>query len=91
LIINLIGIDKQVTIGTFDWIGSLLLALAFGFSLGVAASSWEWFPTKGDWGDIAHIPPTLINYTALLLPWFVLLVFLLVRRLGFKQKSKSTS
>jgi TRAP-type C4-dicarboxylate transport system permease small subunit len=78
-------------IGTFDFIGSLLLILVFGFSLGVAVSSWEWFPTKGDWGDIAHIPPTLLNYIALLLPWFVLLVFLLIRRLRFQRKSKPAS
>lgn len=80
-----------MTIVTFDRIGSLLLALVFGFSLGVAVSSWEWFPTKGDWGDIAHIPPTLLNYIALLLPWFVLLVFLLIRRFKFQQKSKQAS
>jgi len=77
-------------IGTFDFVGSLLLVLIFGFSLGVAASSWEWFPTKGDWGDIAHIPPTLLNYIALLLPWSALLVFLLIRRLKSKRKSEQT-
>jgi len=77
-----------MTIGTFDRIGSLLLALAVGFSIGVAASSWEWFPTPGDWGNIAHIPPTLINYIALLLPWCLILVYLLTRRLGFQRRSK---
>lgn len=77
-------------IGTFDFVGSLLLVLIFGFSLGVAVSSWEWFPTKGDWGDIAHIPPTLLNYIALLLPWSALLVFLLIRRLKSKQKPEQT-
>ena len=77
-------------IRTFDFVGSLLLALVFGFSLGVAVISWEWFPTKGDWGDIAQIPPTLLNYIALLLPWSALLVFLLIRRLKSKQKSEQT-
>jgi len=77
-----------MTIGKFDRIGSLLLALAVGFSIGVAVSSWEWFPTKGDWGDIAHIPPTVINYIALLLPWCLMLVYLLIRRLGFQRRSK---
>jgi TRAP-type C4-dicarboxylate transport system permease small subunit len=78
-------------IGTFDFVGSLLLVLVFGFSLGVAVSSWEWFPTKGNWGDIAHIPPTLVNYISLLLPWSVLLVFLIIRRLRFEQRSKRQS
>lgn len=88
---HLVSTNKQMKIGTFDFIGSLLLVLIFGFSLGVAVSSWEWFPTKGDWGDIAHIPPTVLNYIALLLPWFVLLVLLLIRRLKFQQRSKRQS
>jgi TRAP-type C4-dicarboxylate transport system permease small subunit len=75
----------------FDRIGSILLALVFGFSLGVAASSWEWFPNKDDWSDIAHIPPTLLNYIALLLPWSALLVFLLVRRFRFQRRSVRAS
>jgi hypothetical protein len=68
-----------MTVTRFDQLGGLLLALACGFSAGVAAADWEWFPTE-DWGDIAHVLPTGLNYVALLLPWVALLVFVGTRR-----------
>jgi hypothetical protein len=69
---------------SFDRIAGLILFFAFAFSFGVALSSWNWFPEEGDWGHIAQIPPTLINRLALLLPWILLLSYLVIRRLGFK-------
>lgn len=69
----------------FDRWAGIALAAALGFSLGVAAVDWDWFPTPGDWGHIAVVPPTLVNYIALLLPWAILLCYLLSRRLYFKR------
>jgi hypothetical protein len=63
----------------YDRVSAFVLAVVFGFSAGVAVSSWEWFPTE-DWGDIASIPPTVVNYVALVLPWLTLLAYLIVRR-----------
>lgn len=68
-----------MTLSRFDRLGGVVLTFVFGFSTGVAVSGWEWFPTDV-WNDIATIPPTGLNYTALLLPWVSLLLFLLVRR-----------
>jgi len=68
-----------VTLSDFDRLGGVVLAFVFGFSVGVALADWEWFPTE-EWGDIAHIPPSPLNYAALLLPWVSLLAFLLLRR-----------
>jgi hypothetical protein len=70
---------------TFDRVSGLVISFSFGFSLGVALSSWEWFPTEGDWGHIASIPPGSLNYAALVLPWLVLLGYLLARRLVLKR------
>jgi len=68
-----------VTRRDFDRLGGILLAFVFGFSVGVALADWEGFPTE-EWSDIAHIPPTPLNYAALLLLWLSLLIFLLLRR-----------
>ena len=72
-----------MTLANFDRMGGLLVACLFGFSAGVALADWNWFPTA-DWGDIAEIPPTPLNYAALLLPWISLLVFLVLRRRHFR-------
>ena len=69
-------------IGTFDKIGIIVIGGSFGFTV-FAAMSWNWFPTPGDWGDIARIPKSIVNYLALLLPPVVTLLFLLIRRWCF--------
>jgi len=74
--------SRLVSVANFDRAGGLLLAFTFGFSAGVALADWSWFPS-GDWGDVAHIPATPLNYVALLLPWVLLLIFLLLRRRCF--------
>jgi TRAP-type C4-dicarboxylate transport system permease small subunit len=71
-------------IETYDRLSGVVILISFGFSIIVAVTSWKWFPTEGDWGHIAEIPPNRLNYTALLLPWIVLLLYLLTRRLYFK-------
>jgi uncharacterized membrane protein YphA (DoxX/SURF4 family) len=73
-------------IGTFDRIAAAAIIVSTVFSIIVAITSWEWFPTPGDWGDIAHIPNTMLNYTALLLPPMTVLLYLLIRRLYFKKE-----
>ena len=61
--------------------------ISFVFTTIVAATSWNWFPTEGSWGHIAEIPPDTLNYIALLLPWVVILVYLLTRRFYFSKNS----
>ena len=70
----------------FDKISALVIVLSLLFSLSVAYTSWRWFPTPGDWGDIARIPSSMVNYAALLLPPTVTLACLLTRRLYFKKE-----
>jgi hypothetical protein len=73
-------------IGTFDKIAAAAIIVSTVFSIIVTITSWEWFPTPGDWGDIAHIPNTMLNYTALLLRPMTILLYLLTRRLYFKEE-----
>jgi hypothetical protein len=70
---------------TYDRVSAFVLAGVFGFSTGVAVTSWDWFPTD-DWGDIASIPPTFVNYVALILPWLTLLAYLVIRRCGIRSR-----
>jgi hypothetical protein len=70
---------------TFDKLSVVVLSFTFGFAFGVALASWNWFPTEGDWGHIAEVPRNALNYTALLLPWILLLTYLLLRRVYFKR------
>jgi len=72
-------------IRTYDRLGSALIAAVFAFSGWVAVTGWEWFPVKDDWSEIAHIPPNLPNYLALLSPWLVLLAYLIIRRVLLKR------
>jgi TRAP-type C4-dicarboxylate transport system permease small subunit len=69
----------------FDKLSAATISFVLGFSFGVAAASWNWFPTKGDWGHIAEIPPNFLSYVSLLAPWILSLVYLLLRRLYFKR------
>ena len=71
---------------SYDKIGVAAIIVSFGYSV-FAALSWEWFPTPGDWGDIAQIPPGTGNYLALLLPPVTILIYLVIRRRFFKIKS----
>ena len=71
---------------TFDKIAGLAIILAIVFTVVTSITSWSWFPTPGDWGDIAHIPKSITNYIALLLPPAVTLFYLLARRLYFKKE-----
>jgi hypothetical protein len=73
---------------TFDKLSAILIVLSCAYTFVVAITQWDWFPNKDDWGHIADIPPNLINYIALLLPWTILLICLLTRRLYFKQPFK---
>lgn len=73
-------------LAAFDRVGGALLCFVFVVSAGIALAQWDWFPT-GEGGDIARVPPTPLNYAALLLPWVSLLVFLLVRRHWFARGS----
>jgi len=70
---------------TFDKLSGAAILFSFGFSSGVAAVAWNWFPVEEDWGQIAEIPNSALNYVALLLPLVLLLLYLLVRRVYFKQ------
>ena len=64
---------------SFDRIAWVVIIISIGFTL-FAATSWDWFPTPGDWGDIARIPKSTKNYIALLLPPTVILIYLVTRR-----------
>jgi len=74
-----------MTIDTFDKIAWVSIISAFSFTA-IAATSWNWFPTPGEWGDIARIPKSIKNYIALLLPPSTILLLLLVRRRYFKEE-----
>ena len=65
---------------TFDRIAGSAVIVSIVFACIVAITSWEWFPTPGDWGDIARVPKSITNYMALLLPPVVILLCLLARR-----------
>lgn len=80
------GIPAHMKVQTFDKLAGTVLVLSVLYSVIVALSSWEWFPTPGDWGDIAHIPPNMMNYIALLLVPSLLLAYLLIRRWCFKKE-----
>jgi len=69
----------------FDKIASAAITGSAIFSMVVALTSWDWFPIPGQWGDIAHIPNTIINHVALLLPPVTVLLYLIVRRFIFKR------
>jgi len=73
---------------TLDRLFILLLIVSCLFTISVAATQWRWFPTEGDWGYIAEIPPTVVNYIALLLPWVIALIYLLIRRIILKHPSR---
>ena len=75
-----------MNVNTFDKVSAITISLSVVFSTVVAITSWNWFPTPGDWGEIAHIPNNIINYIALLLPPIIILSYLLVRRLYFKSE-----
>jgi hypothetical protein len=73
------------SIQNFDKYGLLIIGISFGFTIGVAISSWHWFPEEVWWHNpLAIIPQTMINYFALLLPLIVLFIFLIIRRKIFK-------
>ena len=75
----------------FDRISGMLIILSWAYAVVVAATQWNWFPEKDDWGHIADIPPNMINYLALLLPWAVMLTYLITRRLYFKKSFQDGS
>ena len=68
-----------MSLHTFDKLSGAALFFILGFSFGVALASWNWFPTEGDWGHIAEIPEKMLNFTALLLPFIMLLSYLLLQ------------
>jgi hypothetical protein len=70
----------------FDKMSATVIIISVIFSIIVAITSWNWFPTPGEWGDIAHIPESTINYIALLLPPTIVLLYLLTRRWYFKKQ-----
>jgi TRAP-type C4-dicarboxylate transport system permease small subunit len=74
-------------IKTYDRLSGLVILMSLIFSIAVAATCWKWFPTEGDWGHIADIPPNTLNYIALLLPWVLALLYLLTRRLYFVKRN----
>lgn len=71
----------EFNLNRFDKIGLLVIGLTVGFSIGVAVASWNWFPDE-PWyyNPIAIIPQTALSCFALLSPFIVVLVFLLIRR-----------
>ena len=71
---------------TFDKLAGASILLSLLFTGYVGITSWNWFPTPGDWGDIAQIPKSITNYIALLLPPVTILTYLFVRRLYFKRE-----
>jgi hypothetical protein len=75
---------------SFDKICGAAIIVSIGYSV-FAATSWEWFPTPGDWGDIARIPPSTENYLALLLPPVMVLIYIVIRRRHFKIKSSESN
>lgn len=77
-----------MNINTYDRLSGIVILISLIFSITIAADSWKWFPTEGDWSHIAAIPPTTLNYIALLLPWVLILVYLLTRRLYFEKNLK---
>jgi len=79
-----------MTLKTYDRISAILILVALLFSVTVAATSWKWFPTEWDSGHFAAIPPNAVNYAALLLPWFLILLYLLIRRLYFEKGEAET-
>jgi len=70
-------------INTFDKISGVIILSSIAYTV-ITAISWDWFPTPGDWGEIAHIPKSMRNYLALLLPPMETLLYLVVRRRWFK-------
>jgi len=67
-------------LATFDKTAAVAIVLAVAFTAAMAATSWTWFPTPGEWGDIARIPKGLANYVAFLLPPVVLILWIFIRR-----------
>ncbi len=76
-----------MTAGTFDKLAWVAIILSFTYTA-IAATSWNWFPTPGDWGDIARIPKKLHNYIALLLPPTAILLSLVIKRRYFTKEDQ---
>lgn len=70
----------------YDRISAVVLLVATIACAAIAITLWDWFPTPGNWNDIAHIPRTVVSCTALLLPPVLLLAYLLVRRVRYGLK-----
>jgi len=80
--------NEQKSLNYFDKIGLFIIGLSFGFSLGVAISSWDWFPEETWWyNPLARIPQSNLNFFALVAPLIVLGLFLIVRRKVFKSEN----
>ena len=75
---------------SLDKIFGAAIIVSIGYSV-FAATSWDWFPTPGDWGDIARIPPITGNYLAMLIPPVMVLIYLVVRRKLFKINSSESN
>ena len=74
---------SNMKVETFDRIAGAAILMSIGYTV-FAAISWDWFPTPGDWGDIARIPKSTKNYIALLLPPTITLLYMIVRRRYFE-------
>ena len=74
-----------MTIATFDKMAWAAIILSAAFTIYVA-TSWNWFPTPDDWGDIARIPKSIKNYIALLLLPTTILACLIVRRVYYNKE-----
>ena len=79
----------------FDKIWLFFIGLTFGFSLGVAIATWDWFPPEEGriflLGSIAKIPLSFLNYIALLSPLVILLCYFVIRRREFENKHNNSS
>ena len=46
---------------TFDKLFAAKIILSVLFSIIAAVTLWDWFPSPGEWGDIAHRPNNILN------------------------------
>jgi len=90
LLFSTVDRDDAMTVRTFDRAAIAVILADVFLSVLVALSSWEWFPVPGNWGEIAHIPRTPLNYFALLSPWVILLAYLLTRRIWLKKPFRTS-